>query len=101
MILVLIVFCFGGLCYVREKCSTRESLTNLLIQKWKTAREKRLLWKEKHYDSFNFYDSDYQELWDLEIGAEDLYLLNLPSQGGNVSWSDYISERREFNEAKS
>lgn len=71
--------------------------TNLLLEKWNTARERRLLWKDQHLWNFNFDDPEYQELWEIEIGAEECYLLGIGNRFGDtrLSWQNYIEEREK------
>ena len=83
--------------YVRSRINLFHARADLLRLKWKTAREERLLWKDEHWLNFNFDDPEYQRLWEIEIGAEDLYLIWIDSvcHGASVSWHDYTHEREE------
>jgi len=65
------------------------------MEKWKTAREKRLLWKDSHPWFYDFDDPEYQRLWEIEIGAGDLYLLSIGGISPGISWSDWRFERRK------
>jgi len=71
-----------------------------LVDVWKKAREQRLAWKKEHATdvNFNFYDPEYQRLWNIEIGAEDYHILcnGLEKITVGVSWGDYIAERNEY-----
>jgi hypothetical protein len=71
---------------------------NLDLEKWKTAREERKLWEDSHLSCFDFDDPDYQQLWNIEIGAEDLYLLQMSKTCycANISWEDYKFEREKY-----
>ena len=97
VIVVLAVLFFVCWC-VKERLATYEAESKLLQEKWKTAREFRLFWKDKHPFDFNFNDPEYQTLWEVEIGAEDLYLLHISNicHGACISWTDYKLEEKEF-----
>ena len=78
--------------YIESRLALFHARTDLLREKWKTARVERLLWKDEHW--FNFDDPEYQRLWEIEIGAEDLYLIRINSvcHGTSVSWQDYTQD---------
>jgi hypothetical protein len=52
------------------------------------------MWKEEH-PWLNFEHPEYQELWEIEIGAEDLYLLSIKGAKPSTSWSEYNLEQAE------
>jgi hypothetical protein len=81
--------------YIESRIALFHARTDLLRQKWKTARKERLLWKDEHW--FNFDDPEYQRLWEIEIGAEEFYLIRINSvcHSASVSWQDYTHEREE------
>ncbi|HEY4504067.1 MAG TPA: hypothetical protein VJJ28_03085 [Candidatus Paceibacterota bacterium] len=88
------------------KIETRRYRLDLLFQKWRTHRERRLLWKESHsgfFHNFDFNDPEYQELWNIEIGSQLVYIMALDEYGMKVhsfsSWWIYVQERDE-NEAE-
>jgi|GEM_PF-1593325 hypothetical protein len=83
--------------YINDWLALFHARTDLLRKKWKTARKERLLWRDEHWLNFNFDDPEYQRLWEIEIGAEDLYLIRINSvcHGASVSWQDYTHEREE------
>ena len=86
---------------IKAKMKTFEAESDLLMEKWKLARDRRRGWKEDHRFSFNFNNSEYQTLWDLEIGSEYIYLLHLSDagiKGDNISWADYCIEKRQAEE---
>ncbi|MEN9524474.1 MAG: hypothetical protein RL536_543 [Candidatus Parcubacteria bacterium] len=60
------------------------------------AREKRLLWRDSNLSCYDFDHPEYQELWEMEIGAEDIYLLSINGLVHGMSWADYCHERQEF-----
>jgi uncharacterized small protein (DUF1192 family) len=64
------------------------------MEKWKTAREERIAWQER-YQWLGFDHPEYQKLWEIEIGAEDLYLLSIGGISPGISWSDWRFERRK------
>ena len=66
----------------------------LLREKWKIAREKRILWKEEHPWA-NFDDFEYQELWEIEIGAEVVYIFVTRCRKYGISWSDWSFARKK------
>ena len=67
---------------------------NFLRGRWKKAKDNRLRWKNEHpWASFD--DPEYQELWEIEIGAEDLYLLSIKIRGYHISWSDWCFARKK------
>jgi len=69
---------------------------NFLMGRWKRARDERMRWKNDHQWA-SFDDPEYQRLWEIEIGAEDLYLLSMMSwpriNGYDTSWHDYCYEQ--------
>ena len=83
--------------YFKSRLAVYDTMSKLLQEKWKTARETRLLWKNEHWLNFNFSDPEYQRLWEIEIGAEDIYLLHLNHvcSGASISWHDYKYESEE------
>lgn len=85
--------------YIKNSFTTYNARAELLKEKWKTARNVRMLWKEAHTQCFDFNDQEYQELWNIEIGAEDLYLL-YDRYGWCISWGDYKFEQKEYEREK-
>jgi len=88
--------------YFKSRKALKESRQKLLLEKWKTAREQRILWQES-YRWLSFDHPEYQKLWEIEIGAEMLYLLHTELtvlgmnlfRGVSISWSDYCFERKK------
>lgn len=82
---------------IKARVDLYHARADLLRKKWNTARERRFLWKDEHMSCFNFDDPEYQRLWDIEIGAEDLYLLyiSITCHSPGISWRDYTYEREE------
>ncbi len=85
-----------GLQIVKRKVKTWEARLDFLSSRWQSARQRRLRYVEDH-PFFNFRDTEYQRLFEIEIGAEDLYLLHRSrfAKGVNISWRDYCHEQRE------
>jgi hypothetical protein len=87
--------------YIKNRLAALDASIDLLRKKWKMAREERLLWRDEHlhlsYFNFDFNDPEYQRLWNIEIGAEDLYLqrISIACSGAMISWYDYTCEREE------
>ena len=86
--------------FVNCKMKTKMAKIKLLRTKWELAREGRLLWKEQHWSGFNFHDPEYQRLWEIEIGAEALYLMHGPTYWHAMSWDGYKAERQDFEHDK-
>jgi len=89
--------------YIKNHFALYDARAKLLRKKWKAARKARLLWKDEHTLCFNFGDPEYQKLWEIEIGAEDLYLLYSDSvlfHGISMSWQDYKFEQKESEREK-
>lgn len=84
--------------YFKARIARKNAEIKLLMEKWKLAREKRELWKEEHVWLFNFDDPEYQRLWEIEIGAEDLYLLSISGISSGISWSDWRFEQKQANQ---
>jgi hypothetical protein len=98
MTLILLICGVLFLSYLKARCERKEAETKLLMEKWKTAREKRKLWRIRNPWSRVDHE-DYEELWRIEIGAEDLYLLSINGQGHAMSYNDYNHERRSLDES--
>jgi hypothetical protein len=73
-----------------------------LFSKWCQARHDRECWKQNHLEFFNFDDPEYQKLWMIEIGAEDLFFLKLRKGLSwlKISWSGYNVEKNEYERAQ-
>jgi hypothetical protein len=66
------------------------------------ARQERQWWYKDHQMFFDFYHPEYQRLWEIEIGAEALYIIRAQGFIGRlathayISWSDYRIEKYSF-----
>ena len=97
MLFILIVAMICLICWKAWK--KRRSRLDALLKKVSEARYKRIRWKMCHPYLFDFYHYEYQQLWDIQIGAELVYIHN----GGCtffVSWADYCQEREEAERTK-
>lgn len=81
--------------WIKEKLETRRACSNLLFERWRLARERRLLWKDQNYLNFYFEAPEYQQLFSAELAAEFLYLWYRDVECGEISWPDYRRERCE------
>lgn len=78
--------------YFKARKALKESKRKLLETKLKGARDRRTHWKRDHpWAGINH--PEYQKLWEIEIGAEDLYLLFTREDLPNMSWSEYNLEQ--------
>jgi hypothetical protein len=82
--------------YLKAYAERKVAEIDLLREKWKTARERRRLYKEER-PWINFDDPEYQRLWEIEIGAEDFYILSIKCNDYNIniSWFHWRLEREE------
>lgn len=49
----------------------------------------------------NFYHPEYQRLWEIELGAEALYVMEAAAEfPEEVSWQEYQDEKRDHNSEK-
>ncbi len=93
LLIILLALGFAVQIYVRAYLECKDSKRSLLIKRWKLAREERIEWRES-YGWMDFNHPEYQRLWEIEIGAEDLYLLYNKGISYGISWSDYCFEKR-------
>ncbi len=100
-VLVLFFFSLPISEYIKSRNLLRESVRKSIFNKYHSARWQRMEWKKDHVDFFDFNHPDYQRLWEIEIGAEDLYLLHLNGIYSGASWSDYQFEKRKFEQENS
>ncbi|MDR3558098.1 MAG: hypothetical protein P4L61_01055 [Candidatus Pacebacteria bacterium] len=91
--LILLTFSLAISQWLKAYLERKDSERKLLMEKWKTVREQRISWQESH-PWLGFDNADYQELWEIEIGAEDLYLLCINGISPGISWSDYCFEKK-------
>lgn len=88
----------------RKRIQRRES-TELELQqlfhKWCNARHKRVRWKEDRAAFFDFDHPEYQRMWMVEIGAEDVWFMKLPENQSwlKISWRGYCEERARYEKA--
>lgn len=71
-----------------------------LIHCWRLARNERERWKEDHKAFFNFNHPEYQRLFEIEIGAEDIYLMFAGRHARGISMTDYLLEKRLFEQGE-
>lgn len=109
LFLLFIAVCVFGLCirtYIREQVARNKSKRELLLEKWRSARQERQQWYEDHRLFFDFYHPEYQRLWEIEIGAEALYIfqeqgcLGRLTRHVHISWDDYKAEKHSFDAQK-
>ncbi len=92
--------------YIRVYSARKESTRQLLHSAWRLAREHRQQWYEDHRSFFDFYHDEYQRLWDIEIGAEVLYIfheqgfLRRLTRHVHISWDGYKAEKHSFDTQK-
>jgi hypothetical protein len=95
-----VLFGLFGYKLLKARLNLFNAEADLLRVKWQLARDRRKLWRDEHLSYFNHLDPEYVRLWEIEIGAEDLYLLHinrLINAGVAISWSDYKSEQNNSN----
>ena len=85
------IFCFVQFWKKRERA--HEDRRRVLLDRWCRARGDRRDWEDENRFRPNFDDPEYQSLWNIEIGAEDLYLMHIKGRFPAVSWSDYCRLR--------
>src|SRR5690348_15046289 len=72
--LVFLLVCLFGVYKFRQ--SKRIGIrTEKLRANWERAMENRKIWKDCYPYAFDFSHYEYQRLWEIEIGAEYLYLM--------------------------
>jgi hypothetical protein len=59
--------------------------------RWKLARREREVWEEQHEGFLDFWDPEYQTLWEKETLAESRYLFHGGSPGLVTSLSKYAT----------
>jgi hypothetical protein len=84
--------------YLKKVCEKKEARSMMLEMRWRHARTIRENWKKKWkkdhpYNTFDFNNTHYQWLYNIEISAEDLYLLSVDGRGCVISWNDWLYER--------
>jgi len=94
LLVIFLVLALASQPYFKSRAALKESQRQSLKVTWESARNKRKLWKEE-YPWLNFDHPDYQELWQIEIGAEDVYLLSINGAKPSTSWSEYNLEQAE------
>lgn len=95
---LVVIVCLGFMVAVlRHQVKSGTHRTTLLRKRWIIARTQRQLWKKTHHFIFDFHHHEYQRLFQIEIGAEDLYLLSLSPLviEDNISWTDYDREQEQ------
>lgn len=97
VVLLILMITLGYLAWsvMRDKYRTEEARQKLYLAKWAVAQEKRKLWEDQHYFDLDFKDSEYQRRWEVEIGAEYLYLMSINGFGRAISWDDYCLARKQ------
>ena len=84
---------------IKRYASENEKLRIDLLEKWENARDDRITWCEDHGSQYNFDHPEYQELWDIEIGADALYIMSeiyLVNRPDEISWPEYQAEKLCF-----
>ena len=94
LLLIILTFLLVFTQVLKAWAKRKDAEIKLLLEKWETAREERIAWKER-YQWLGFDHPEYQKLWEIEIGAEDLYLLYIRGISLGISWSDWRFERRK------
>lgn len=94
-LMVMIVFLSIPIsCYATRYFKRRRQILMRLECNWLDAKMERLSWRINCDDTlFYFDDPVYQELWLIEIGAEDCYLHRVNWPRKNTSWQEYLEER--------
>lgn len=78
---------------VRTERKLKKSYLELSKIQWRRARRERLSWKARNPYS-SFYDPDYQELWELELGAEAEYWIRRMGWCNSEDvWTEYFQEQ--------
>jgi len=93
MLVCIFLRCFTQWLAKREK--RIESKRRSLVEQWQTARNTRIAWEETHcYQNpwAWFLDPEYQILWDIEIGVEELCVLY--SKDVRISLPDYEVKKK-------
>jgi len=83
--------------YERRVTSRRKEL----LFRWKAARSERTRWKDDRVCFFDFNHSEYQRLFEIEIGAEDVYLMYVGKHARGISIVDYHLEKRQSEQEES
>lgn len=96
-ILITISIFILGLVVFIEYIRIFDKKREFFLFEWTKARDERYSWIKKHSYGYDFNDSEYQKLFEIEIGAEILYLIHtdffvFPSKFQAISWSDYVIE---------
>lgn len=105
-IVILIAVAIPWLHVLRERTLRKNSERELLLTRWKSAQQERRWWYQDHQTFFDFYHPEYQKLWEVEIGAEALYIfyeqrgLGRFTKHVHTSWSDYKMEKDHFDSKK-
>lgn len=80
--------------YWKRRHARQKRMRELLVKKYSEARTRRTQYEEQH-EWFFFGYPEYEELWEAEIGAQDIYIIfggiNIPS-----SLIEYCARREKF-----
>lgn len=105
LLLIILTFLLAFSQALKSWVKRKKAEIELFREKWKVAREERITWQERHW-WLGFDCPEYQRLWEIEIGAEILYLISMQvtilgvvlTRGASISWSDWRFEQKQANQ---